>query len=338
MPKAASSTSIRAPTGPVPSPELREEIVIGSAEGHPRGRPVVFGEVLFDVFDDGAEVLGGAPLNVAWHLQGFGRAPLMISARGDDARGEAIVDAFRRRGLDASGLQIDADHATGVVRARVDGADVDYEIVEDVAYDHVDVGRAREAVASERGACLIHGMLALRQESSRDAFLALRDAIAGPVFCDVNLRPPHTPLERVAEFVAAANWVKVNDEELSGLTQRVVGVPSDAAVAGEVLRARHDLDAVVVTLGADGAILVLRQGEPTFVPAPPLDDVVDPIGAGDAFASVAVIGLLEGWDATTILRRAHDFAASICGVRGAIPDDLEVYERVLARWDEDGHA
>lgn len=284
------------------------------------------------------EVLGGAPLNLAWHLQGFGRAPLVVSARGNDARGVAIVDAFARRGLDASGLQVSIDQDTGVVRARVDGADVDYDIVEDVAYDHIDADRARSSVESEGAACLIHGMLALRNDTSREAFLALREVIEGPVFCDVNLRPPHTPLERVTQFVAKANWVKVNDDELSKLTQRVVEVPSDAAVAGEHLRERHDLDAVVVTSGADGAILALRGDEPVFVPAPPLEDLVDPIGAGDAFASVALIGLLEAWDPTTILRRAHDFAAVICGVRGAIPDDQSVYGRVLATWDEDGNA
>ena len=41
----------------------------------PIGRPVVFGEVLFDCFEDGSKVLGGAPFNVAWHLAGFGAEP-----------------------------------------------------------------------------------------------------------------------------------------------------------------------------------------------------------------------------------------------------------------------
>ena len=48
----------------------------------PPGRPVVFGEVLFDRFDDGSSVLGGAPFNVVWHLQGFGLDPLLISRVG----------------------------------------------------------------------------------------------------------------------------------------------------------------------------------------------------------------------------------------------------------------
>ena len=38
-------------------------------------QPLIFGEVLFDQFEDGSSVLGGAPFNVAWHLQAFGMQP-----------------------------------------------------------------------------------------------------------------------------------------------------------------------------------------------------------------------------------------------------------------------
>ena len=59
-------------------------------------RPIVFGEVLFDTFPDGSAVLGGAPFNVAWHLQGFGLTPVFISRVGDDARGRQVLAAMAR--------------------------------------------------------------------------------------------------------------------------------------------------------------------------------------------------------------------------------------------------
>lgn len=301
-------------------------------------RPLVFGEVLFDVFDDGGEVLGGAPLNVAWHLQGFGRHPLLLSALGRDARGDAIVETLRTHGLDRAGLQVVSEHPTGVVRATVDGADVNYDIVEDVAYDHVDADAALAAIRAHDASCLIHGTLALRAPESARAFRAVRATIDAPVFCDVNLRPPHTPLERVQDLLEGAAWVKVNGDELAQLTGLSVEMPSDAGRAGAALRDRHDLRAVLVTMGADGACLVPSRGDAHYVPAPVLDDVVDPIGAGDAFASVAVIGLLEDWAPTTLLRRAHDFAATVCRIRGATPDDPAVYARVLAAWKEESDA
>ena len=50
-------------------------------------RPVLFGEVLHDCFPDGSRVLGGAPLNVAWHLRALGLDPYLVSRVGDDAAG-----------------------------------------------------------------------------------------------------------------------------------------------------------------------------------------------------------------------------------------------------------
>ena len=68
----------------------------------------IFGEVLFDHFPDGKRVLGGAPFNVAWHLQAFGLAPHFISRVGADAEGEAVLAAMRDWGMDTQGVQIDS--------------------------------------------------------------------------------------------------------------------------------------------------------------------------------------------------------------------------------------
>ena len=85
-------------------------------------RPLVFGEVLFDCFPDGAEVLGGAPFNVAWHLQGFGQEPLFVSRIGDDIRGNQIRAAMSDWGMSLSGLQLDTSHATRIAAGMVNSA------------------------------------------------------------------------------------------------------------------------------------------------------------------------------------------------------------------------
>jgi fructokinase len=51
--------------------------------------PLIFGETLFDCFADG-EVAGGAPFNVAWHLQGLDCPPLLLSRVGSDRRGREL--------------------------------------------------------------------------------------------------------------------------------------------------------------------------------------------------------------------------------------------------------
>lgn len=78
-------------------------------------RICLFGEVLFDHFPDGKQVLGGAPFNVAWHLQALGQAPLFISRVGTDPEGEQIRRSMDDWGMDLGGLQTDPALPTGRV-------------------------------------------------------------------------------------------------------------------------------------------------------------------------------------------------------------------------------
>ena len=66
-------------------------------------------------FSGRQRVLGGAPFNVAWHLQAFGQSPHFISRVGDDAAGETIRNAMHEWGMDMRGLQTDPERPTGRV-------------------------------------------------------------------------------------------------------------------------------------------------------------------------------------------------------------------------------
>ena len=83
------------------------------------GRPILFGEVLFDRFPDGSVVLGGAPFNVAWNLQALGLSPLLISRIGDDDLGDRILAAMESRGMAIDGIQRDRRHPTGTVEVSL---------------------------------------------------------------------------------------------------------------------------------------------------------------------------------------------------------------------------
>ncbi len=60
--------------------------------------------------------------------------------------------------------------------------------------------------------------------------------------------------------------------------------------------------------------------------------MVDTVGAGDAFASVLILGLLNDWPLTELLERAQAFAAGLVGVRGATIDDAAFYARFRQDW------
>ena len=82
-------------------------------------RPYIFGEVLYDCFPDGEQVLGGAPFNVAWHLQALGDSPTLISRVGMDARGKQIIESMRSWGMDTSIMQQDSEKPTGIVSIKI---------------------------------------------------------------------------------------------------------------------------------------------------------------------------------------------------------------------------
>jgi fructokinase len=284
------------------------------------GRPLIFGEVLFDCFPDGSRVLGGAPFNVAWHLQGLGLAPLLVSRVGTDAAGDEVLRAMHDWRMDASGVQRDPQHPTGRVAVTLEAGQPSYEIVPDQAYDHI----APPAESPPVG-LIYHGTLALRAAPARHALDHIRAHWGAPVFVDVNLRPPWWSAAAVGELLDAARWCKLNDHELALLAGR-----GDPLAAARRLIARHDLAQVVVTLGAAGAFLLTSDGTLDGVAPDVSVPVVDTVGAGDAFAAAVIAGLLRQWPTPVTLARAQRLASAICGQRGAVPTAAEPYQSLVA--------
>lgn len=283
--------------------------------------PVVFGEVLFDCFPD-RRVLGGAPFNVAWNLHGLGQAPLFVGAVGEDDNGAEVRRTLSAWGMDLSGLQQDPQHPTGTVQVRIDNDEPSYEIVPDQAYDHIARDQALQAVAGREHTLLYHGSLALRAQESRDTLFALREQLRARVFLDVNLRAPWWDVRGVHALMEGATWVKLNEQELDALVE-----DDDRGLESKARRClqRFDLDALIVTRAAEGALVLTREGGVLSRSAPPVDGLVDTVGAGDAFSAVTLMGLMHGWDWEEILDRAAGFAAKVCTLRGATSQEKGFY-------------
>lgn len=287
----------------------------------------IFGEVLFDHFPDGHAVLGGAPFNVAWHLAAFGEAPRFVSAVGEDPEGAHVREAMAAWGMDTSSLQTDPAHPTGAVAVTLAAGEPTYDILPERAWDHI-------RPPAERSPCglLYHGTLALRGGESARTLETLRPGPAGMVFLDVNLRAPWWSLGQVLALVERADWVKLNRDELALLAGPMASAGADPAVLAETFRAAHDLAGVILTLGADGALACPQDAPPVRVVPPPRTEVVDAVGAGDAFAAVCILGLRRGWPLALVLERAQVFAARIVGQRGAIVADRALYAPFIAAW------
>jgi len=288
-------------------------------------RPVIFGEVLFDRFPDGSVVLGGAPFNVAWHLQAFGRAPLFISRVGDDPLGHRIRDIMHAWEMDTSGLQLDSAHPTGSVEVRIEEGEPAYEIVDQQAYDYID---ASAMPPLSESALLYNGSLAVRNDGSRQALRELQQGRDLQRLVDVNLRPPWWQQETVMSLLQGARWIKLNEAELALLAADAMTLQAQM----QQLRERCGAELLIVTRGAAGAVVLAPAGEEFTVVPQDHGEVIDTVGAGDAFTSVMTLGLLSGWSVPLMLERAQAFASAITRVRGATCNEPGFYRPFIEDW------
>lgn len=299
------------------------------------GRPLLCGEVLFDQFDDGAVVLGGAPFNVVWHLNGFGLNPLLVSRIGNDELGHKLIAAMSAWGLDQSGLQVDDEHPTGRVKVALRDGQPSFDILAEQAYDFIDGQEAVRATKGQAFSLLYFGSLIARHEVSRRALQVLQAELQLPAFVDVNLRPPWWSRSIVEQALHEARWVKLNDQELVEIMGVDVKEPAPLAQQASQMVQQFELDLLVVTCGAKGALISDSKGNGFHADAAVVKQLVDTVGAGDAFSAVTILGLMKSWPASTIVRRAGEFAAAVCAVRGATIQDRDVYKDFLKRWQQE---
>jgi len=287
------------------------------------GRPCIFGEVLFDHFPDGRRVLGGAPFNVAWHLQAFGQQPYFVSRVGDDADGASIRAAMRNWGMDTSGLQTDPQLPTGRVQVSIEQGEPTYDIVHPAAWDAIECPESPPDMA-----LFYHGSLSLRDPANRQTLAVLRNQRPSFVFVDVNLRAPWWSPRQVLEELEGADWVKLNRHEFEQLWP---GSGPFRTRAGALMR-EFGLRGLVITNGEHGAELLTAGGE--YLATQPARGMVvaDTVGAGDALASVIVLGLLRQWPLEVSLERAQFFASAIVGRRGATVNDRNFYAPCAREW------
>ncbi len=294
-------------------------------------RPIIFGEVLFDRFPGGQAILGGAPFNVAWHLKGFGLNPLLISRIGTDAMADEVLARMKRWGMDIRGVQLDDEHPTGAVEVQLENGQPRYEIIEHQAYDYIQSEAALNVLGSDLQGVFYMGSLITRGAVSRASLDSLLRKVRMPIFVDINLRPPWWDLARVEGALARARWVKLNEDELEQITGKTVHTDEERRAQAEILCTRFDLEMIILTLGEQGADLITagkrHHGQPV-----PVTELIDTVGAGDAFSSVTLLGLLHGWPQQQILERSLTFASRICQQHGATAEDSKLYVEFRKEW------
>ncbi|MBB2976152.1 fructokinase [Microbacterium endophyticum] len=297
---------------------------------HPIHTPdvLVVGEALVDIVHRANGTVdakpGGSPANVALTLGRLERSPRLLTSLSNDAHG-VMVKAW----LEESSVAVEGEVAerTSTAAAHLDehgAASYDFAITWDLG-DSVSEGSPDALHIGSIAAVLAPGAEAVARLVERHRGRAL-------ISYDPNIRPSLVDDEesvrsQVAALRAQADVVKASDEDVSWLHpgEDVLAVARQWAADGPSL--------VVITLGSEGALAVLR-GEVLRIPGVPVT-VVDTVGAGDTFMGALIDGLLTAGvygplvqralaelgtdDVDSILRRSAAAAAVTVSRPGADP-------------------
>lgn len=285
-------------------------------------RIVSIGEVLWDVIG-ASEYLGGAPLNFAAHARKLGHEVYLVSGVGEDERGRRALEAIQRLGIAPDFVQIVGGRPTGTAEVELDpGGKPMFRIVRPAAYDFVRLSpELRQRIAQLQPDWIYFGTLFHNSEQALASTLGLLDELpAARKIYDVNLREANWSLATVERLALRADVIKLSDSEAEFLDASLGAEGEGASILhfSERWCDQYRCKTVCVTLGERGCAIFHDR---VFTEAPARKiNVVDTVGAGDAFAAAFVHGMAEGWTMPRCAAFANAVAALVASRPGAIPE------------------
>lgn len=276
---------------------------------------ICFGEMLWDNLP-GGRMAGGAPMNVAYHLNTIGAASQLISRVGNDSPGAELLEFCNQISLPAALVQTDQVHPTSEVNAKImAGHEVVYDIVLNVAWDYISYDAYLDTLVSGADA-FVYGSLASRNAVSRESLLQLLVSAKFKVF-DVNIRAPHYSKEILNLLLQQANLLKLNNDELELLMELFYKKGTTEADGIKFIQQEFNIPEIIITKGSEGAsyydtaTAIHRKAYAI--------KVADTVGAGDSFLAAFIYKKLKGNPIPYALDYALGMGAFIAGQIGACP-------------------
>jgi len=279
---------------------------------------VGMGEALWDILPEGKKI-GGAPANFAYHVSQFGIDSCAVSAIGDDALGDELLENFNKKEIKYMIEKV--PYPTGTVQVEIDQAGIpQYEIKENVAWDNIPwTEQLAELARNTKAVCF--GSLAQRNVVSRETISRFLDEMHKNddtlVVFDVNLRQGFYNKEILCNSMKRCNILKINDEELVSVS-RMFGYPGiDLQDKCWILLGKYNLKMLILTCGINGSY-VFTPGNVSFQPTPKVE-VADTVGAGDSFTAAFIANILKGHTVEESHLKAVETSAFVCTQQGAMP-------------------
>ena len=175
-----------------------------------------FGELLWDMLPSGKQP-GGAPMNVAYHLNRLGLEAKPITAVGKDDLGKELIEFLKSKNISTDYVLENAQPTGQVLVSLNEKNEASYTIQAPAAWDFIELPKESLSEITGTEFILIFGSLACRNSINRETLNRLASKAALKV-CDINLRSPFYNKDLVHHLFSITDWIKINHEELMLIT------------------------------------------------------------------------------------------------------------------------
>ena len=263
---------------------------------------------------------GGKGANQAVAAARLGAPVTFIAKVGADSFGNQAIEGYKKEGIDTALIGLEKNHATGVALILVDQKGENLISVASGANFHwsdTDLSRIRRVVEQA-------GIVVMQLEVPLDIVERVAEIAAGasvPVLLD-----PAPAAKLPEKLLKNVTYIKPNEHEAETVSGIKVTDENSAAQAASRLLEMGVRKAAVITLGAQGALVLERDAKPQIVKAPKVH-AADSTAAGDAFTGALAwqlnqgVGLLE---AVQIANRVAALSVTRMGAQPSLPTRHEL--------------
>ena len=284
------------------------------------------GEILYDVYPT-RKTPGGASFNFIYHIIKLTGEGHFVSRVGQDGEGADIINFLKTNNIPTDFIQVDNQHPTGESKATLNDMKIpSWKIKTGTAYDYVELNNEVESLIRDDTGCIYYGTLAQRNSITRNTVQHFFNREL-KYFCDLNIRQNFYTRELIYDCITAANVLKLNIEELHLVSKLLLSRSYDTEETPGRLLDMFKIDQLCVTYGEKGAIIYEGDKKNNF--RVKVENVVDTVGAGDAYASILCLGYLKGWNIEKTNETASKFAGEIVRINGALPEGSAIYDKYI---------
>jgi len=251
------------------------------------------------------EAAGGKGSNQAIQAALCGASTAMVAAVGQDGAGDEALTLWAKAGVDTRGVARLGEHGTGLALIMVESLGENAIVVDSGANAQLSPDHVQAAAELIAGARLVIAQLETPVAATVKAFELARAAGAATL---LNAAPAPEAID--AGLLALTDFLVVNEIEGKALSGHETAVAIGETLLGRVGKA------VIVTLGAEGAMLFERDRPPHKKGSAKVE-VVDTTGAGDSFTGAFGARWIETGDAPSALAWGLAAGALACTGKGA---------------------